>query len=204
MAGTYEQASIGEACSSGDPKILAQLKGQNEALDTSNKTPASSLSLGNLGRWYTPVEIPKEEERESETFGTLPTPDEVKNVVVPQGGIIVVGYVAKWSATVKGAAAIFLGNTQIRNITSGGAQETNTSGTLVQVLASTTFGLNQAAGETAIPKTGAVVGPGANNSGFTNIFVEAGTYNVSVRYETIGGGKVKAKERRLWVGVIGV
>lgn len=208
MAGTLEIPVVGEPVSTGDPKFIAGLKAYNESLDTSNKLEAKSLSAGALGRWYTPVSIATTQERENVAFGTLTTADEVKSVVLPENGIIMVAYkaIAKSSVAGAGKAAIFLGANQLK--TTGSTipvvQEMSTSGTSEGVMGTTGFGLaNQAVG-TSFVTTGETLATGGNEiSGFTPIRAAAGTYNISVQFKATSG-KITVKERTLWVGVIGV
>lgn len=205
--GTYEQSIVGELVSTGDPKILAQLKGMNEALDSSNKLEGKSLSAGALGRWYAPKIIATEETRESATFSTLTTKDEITSVVLPENGMMVVGYSANVLSSVAsaGRAAIFLGANQLKK--GGGpheVQEVTISNTLNKIYSSPN-GLTRPSSieVTADVTTGQTLGENtAGEGGVCFIFAAAGTYNVSIQYKATSGN-VKAKERKLWVGVIG-
>lgn len=207
--GTYEQAKVGELASTGDPRILAQLAGQNEALDANNKTLSFSLSKGNLGRWFTPVEIPTEQSRESASFGTLATADEVKSVTLGTGGLIVIAYRAIWKASVAsaGRAAVFIGLNQLKAQISAGApevQEVETpASTALRTLGTSGAGLVTGVVEatTFAAVSGQVLTPGGTG-GLAYVFVNAGTYDISVQYRATSG-KVTAKERALLVGVIG-
>jgi hypothetical protein len=201
MAGTYEQSIVGELVSTGDLKILAQLKGMNELLNTENK-------LGNTLRWYTPTIVATEQERESTSYGTLTTADEVKNVVLPANGLIVVGFVGlvKSSVGAAGSAAIFLGSNQLKTAgsTIPEVQSAGTVGTGFNTFTSYWAGLRESNGGTSFVTTGQSVAVGTGSSGGpAYIFAEAGTYDVSVQFKATSG-KVVAKERKLWVGVIGV
>lgn len=205
MAGTLEIPAEGSPNTSEDPKVKAAIKAYNETLNASNKLEASSLAAGALGRWYTPVEIATEQERENVAFGTLTTADEVKSVVLPTGGLIAVSYMAKWSSSVAGAgfAAIFLNAVQLKSTTIASVQEAQTSGSEVGPLASVGYGLAAAGGTAALPTTGAPISAGAGLAGLCHVFAAAGTYNVSIQFKATSG-KVKVKERTLRVGVIGV
>lgn len=219
MAGTYEQAKVGDTNASAGPKWVAQFLGQNEALDSSNKTPSSALSLGNMGRWYAPTIIATEQERENVAFGTLTTADEVKSVVLPENGLIVIGYDAnvKSSAGGAGRIAVFLGANQLKADEGGvspSVQEASTFEAGFTHITSSAGGLVKTDKKewTGSVTTGQVLGRGfsakteaqANGmSGLCYVFAAAGTYNVSVQYKATSG-KVIAKERKLWVGVIGV
>jgi hypothetical protein len=57
-----------------------------------------------------------EESRTSTSYGTLTTPDQVDNIVLPADGLIVVAYDAIWKSSVAaaGRAAIFLNTTQLQ------------------------------------------------------------------------------------------
>jgi hypothetical protein len=188
-----------------EPKIKTMLKGLNEKLNSSNQLEASGIAENaKLGRWYKPVSIATEQTRESTSYGTLTTPDEIKEVVLPENGLIAIGYMAKWQSSVSanGNAAIFIGANQVKNTTIAVVQEVNTSGTELQVLATSSFGLAQTGGSTAFTTTGQILSPGAANGGFCYVFAAAGTYNVSIQFKA-PSGKVTAKERKLWVGVLG-
>ncbi len=67
-------------------------------------------------KWYTPLFIEGSQTRENAAYGTLTTPDEIKEVVIPEGAILVVDYTALWENTKlnKGRAAIFIGNNQLK------------------------------------------------------------------------------------------
>src|SRR4051812_17888140 len=45
--------------------------------------------------WYTPKVTATEQTRESATYGTLTTADEISSVVLPENGLIMVGFTAK-------------------------------------------------------------------------------------------------------------
>ncbi|RJQ12082.1 MAG: hypothetical protein C4558_02450 [Dehalococcoidia bacterium] len=70
--------------------------------------------------------IATEESTSSSSFTTLATPDRVENVVLPSGGLIVVGYYAEWkeSSAGQGQAAIFLGSNQLKVPNLSGSLET--------------------------------------------------------------------------------
>jgi hypothetical protein len=206
MAGSYEQAKVGDPNSAAGPKWVAQFLGMNEKLNSSNQLEATGIAdNAKPFRWYTPSIVAGEQATNSSVYTPLLTPDEVPSVVLPTNGLIMVGYLAKWKSTSAGAgrAAIHLGSTQIKNTTIAAFQAAETSGTATQVLSSTSFGLNNAEGEAAFTTTGQVLSPGAANGGATLIFAAAGTYNVRVLYKA-ESGEVKAKERKLWVATLGV
>ena len=62
------------------------------------------------------LSIPTEQTRESSTYGTLTTADEIKEVPVPKDGILKVGYTAaiKSSVSNEGRAAVFIGENQLK------------------------------------------------------------------------------------------
>jgi hypothetical protein len=163
--------------------------------------------------WYAPKNIATEESRENIAFGVLATSDEIANVVMPENGLILVGYAATWKSSVSGAgnAAIFLGANQIKapfgvkGVPRVAAA--NTQGTAFSFLGSSLQGLVSAGEEfgTSQVTTGQLIGFEQELKwlgGFAVIFAEKGTYNVSIRFAA-GSGKVTAKERKLWVATLG-
>lgn len=167
------------------------------------------MAAGTLGRWYTPSIVATEQERENVAFGTLTTADEVKSVVLPENGLMVIGYMAivKSSVSEAGAAAIFLGATQLKAVgsTTPVVQEVKTTGTSTTIVSSSPIGLVNSGNGSSYVTTGMSVSSIniATGGGLCFVFAAAGTYNVSVQYKATSG-KVFAKERKLWVGVIGV
>lgn len=155
--------------------------------------------------WYKPLVIAKEESRESATYGTLATPDEIKEVVVPENGIVLIGYSAKFKSSVSasGAAAIFLNANQLKEYTTEPKDiAAGTTATTFRNLTSSWRGLSTASAGEAIGAdvtTGQLIGSSLAG-GLAAVFLAAGTYTVSVRFKAVEG-KVTAKERRLWVGV---
>jgi hypothetical protein len=200
MAGTYEIPTEGSPNSTEDPKIKTMLKGVNELLNTENK-------LGNTIRWQTPTVIATEETRENVAFGTLTTADEVKSVVLPANGLFAIGYTAIFKSSVSnaGRAAIFIGANQLKNAATGAplVEEIATATTELSTLGTTSSGLSRSNGSaaTAFVTTGQILGPGTGG-GLTYVFAAAGTYNISVQFKATSGS-VTAKERKLWVGVLG-
>lgn len=208
MAGTYSQAVVGELVSTGDPKILEQLKGMNEELDSSNDLQGVGISKGFMGRWYTPTVIATEQERENAAFGKLTTPDEVTGVVMPANGVMVIAYraIVKTSVTETGTMAIFLGANQLKKpgATTPELTETKLSaGTGFQQMVAGASGLVAIGGGTSYVTTGETIGLTAGSAvGLCFLRAEAGTYAVSVQFKA-SSGKIAAKERTLTVGVIG-
>jgi hypothetical protein len=149
--------------------------------------------------------IAKEEMRESATFGTLPTADLIKEVVVGKHGLVRVGYSARFKSSVSsaGRAAIFLGANQIKEYTTEPkVVSASTVGTTFRHLSSSFRGLvTSTSGEA----TGADVTTGqlltANlEGGMAELWLAEGTYEISVQYKATSGN-VTAKERRLWCEV---
>jgi hypothetical protein len=182
------------------------LKGLNEELDSSNDLVGTGIAKGFLGRWYPPTIIATEQERTNVAFGTLTTADEVKSVVLPTNGLIVINYmtIAKSSVSGAGKLAVFLGANQLKVIstTTPEVGETSTSETKFTTITTAAGGLSNINAGTSFVTTGMATGSSAGGSGQLLVFAEAGTYNVSVQYRATSGS-VTAKERKLWVGVIG-
>jgi hypothetical protein len=182
--------------------------------------------------WYAPKIISTEETKTSESFTALTTADEIQNIVVPAGGFMLVGYKAIWKSGTKGvgrgAAAIFLGENQLRvpDPAGGEGKQAARSSTLTEnqwgSLTSCPLGLvgsqTVTPGALAWPTTGAVVGmpqsaeaelgggmlASGAYGGLCQVFAAAGTYNLSVRFKAGGGGApLTVKERQLWVVVFG-
>lgn len=227
MAGTYELPAVGGPNTTEDPKVLAFIKGRNEKYDSSNLIPGSGLStkaeitaeqLAASGKpfdWYTPKIIATEETRENVAFGTLTTKDEITEVVLPTNGLIAIGYMAivkKSSASAEaGRAAIFLGANQLKVSSTSAAPIVQEAANLAGTESFATLGTigrglrfaSEGVG-TSVVTTGQVLGQGEEGgSGFCYVFAAAGTYTVSVQYRATAG-KITAKERKLWVGVLGV
>lgn len=167
---------------------------------------------------YTPKIIATEQSRNNESFGLLGTPDEIPSVVVPTDGLLLVGYSASVKSANSGAAraAIFLGANQLKIApwTEGTAPIKQEAEGNVGILSfskvfSTATGLrfNSVGAYSGDVTTGQLIGANSASSGvggMTAIFAAAGTYNVSVQYRAGNpGGEVWAKERKLWVAVLG-
>lgn len=208
MAGTYELPAVGEANFSADPKVLAALKGYNESLNTENDVTTEGIAKGLLGRLYAPKITATEETRENVAFGTLTTKDEITGVVLPENGLIQIGFVAKVKSSVAAAGTIgvFLGANQIL-MTNNTGVFTETAGTGFNSIQTTPGGLGSINNSAAFVTTGQTLGKqesaGIQGGGFMTVFAAAGTYTVSIQYKA-SSGSITAKERKLWVGVAGV
>ncbi len=172
------------------------------------------------------IAVPASETRNNTTYGVMPTPDQVTNIVMGTSGIIRVWYQALWAEAVSGAAraAIFIGPTQLQVAVPGSIPANSECGTLASsttgiygVLATTNLGIGststQGVGTTlADVTTGQVfgastapnltVGGVAANSvwGACSIFAAPGTYTVSVQFRSTSG-LVYVSNRRLYVQV---
>lgn len=172
----------------------------------------TAVRLGFTGNTITATS----ETRTATTYGLLATPDRVQNVVVPTGGIIQVRYLAQWnqSTNVAANAAIFIGATQLTASTGIGATDpsvavTGTGSTfgVDHWLASHANGLlsdtsTSGASPSAPSTTGQIIGTFSSSSvtggGACDIYVPAGTYDVSVQFKTTSG-TLTVKNRKLWV-----
>lgn len=197
----------------------------NGQIDNANLSGAAGITRANLATaakpvlWYTPTIIATEETRTNTSYGTMTTPDEVKEVVLPTNALLVVTYMAlmKGSANTESAtsiadAAIFLSATQLKGnaVTAPAVQAASISDSprdttnkfqFLRTVAATTSaeGLAVTSEETAF---GAFVTTGMVAPSPTQIFAAPGTYNVNVRFKA-PSGTVTVKERKLWVGVLG-
>jgi len=190
MAGTYEIPQTGNPNSTEDPKTKTMLEGLNEKLTKQN-------TFG----WYKPSIVATEQTRESASFGTLTTPDEVKEVVVPENGLLEIMYRAEAQSSESnvGKVALFFGATQVKT-QKGVVEEVTIAGTALRGVVTTVGNENNflsAPLEPATSTTGQYIG------GFVPITVAAGTYNVSMQWKATTG-KVTVKNRKLWVRVSGI
>lgn len=162
--------------------------------------------------------IATEESRTNTAYGTLTTPDQVANVVLPTDGLIVVSYQALWKQSVLGAAraTIFIGSNQAKlaglnavpsaqecQLGSGGSA--NFYAPLHTGMGAAGVGLisplNPGANAGPDVSTGQFIGhSGAGDvfGGDVSVFATAGTYTVSVQFKA-SSGSVTAKDRKLWV-----
>jgi hypothetical protein len=148
--------------------------------------------------------ISKEESRESTVFGTLPTADLIKEVVVGEEGLVRIGYSARFKSSVSaaGKAAVFLGVNQLKLFTTESkAVAASTVGLGFRSLSSgsnaglVTYASGDAVGADAT--TGQLLSTSLDG-GMAELWLAAGTYDISVQYRATEG-KVTAKERRIWV-----
>lgn len=84
-------------------------------------TRAKQADTAKPVRWYEPLLIEGSETRTNAAYGKLTTPDEIKEVAVPAGSVLLIGYEALWenSKAGKGRAAIFIGANQLKVIDDG-------------------------------------------------------------------------------------
>ena len=230
----------GEYNTTADPKIRTALQ---TLVSTINALEAANLSDGavtadkilaaaaeDLGLSQTGyvrsggVTIDTEEARTGTktSYDWMPTPDRVQNVVLPAGGLLLVGYQATWKETSNNTAraAIFLGSNQLKvglaGVGSPIAQEASIaagSANQYSVLSTCSYGLGSLDGKTYLGTytgavtTGQVLG-GVQQSasswlgGLCIIFADAGTYDVGVKYKA-SSGDVYANYRKLFVKAIG-
>jgi len=233
--GVLEVPAIGEAVTASDPKIKKAIEALNTITGTENKVKGAGIEAGTIEgaqiknetikredlaaeskpfTWYTPKVIATEQTRESASFGTLATADEIKEVVLPENGLILVGYqaVGKSSVAEAGKAAIFLGANQLKAYKTGAAnpeiQEDTITGsgeTTFRAIFTSQVGLQSsiAAASGAPVTTGQILGAQSGNaSGVCVIFAAAATYNISIQFKATSGS-VTAKERKLWVATLG-
>lgn len=206
---TYNLPEKGEARSASDGKVREGLSKIKEAvngkLDHTNLSSTAEITKAQLSSeakpvaWYTPKIIATEQTRESTSFGTLSTADEITGVELHENGLIAVGYTANAKSSTSGAgrAAIFIGANQLKN--RGTAVEATTSTTELTRIFSSENGLSASTSATALATTGELLG---NGGGLALIFAAAGTYAISVKYRATSGS-ITAKERKLWVVAYG-
>jgi hypothetical protein len=192
---------VGELSSTADPKVrtlLSELKAAVNELEGVQRL-----------KWYEPKIIETEETRTNTAFGTMTTADQIANVVVPANGLLAVGYFAKFKSSVSGAAsaAIFVGTEQVR-WAGGGSHEENSVSTELTALYTSGAGLSAEgpSGQFLEEKPYLLGGrPGGKEprGGIAYITMKAGTYTLSIQFKA-SSGSVSVKNRKLWVGVLGV
>lgn len=219
MAGTLLIPEISSANTTADPRIKTAVETLNGLLGASNKIAAAGVENETITNtqlaaaakpfdWYTPKVIATEQTRENVAFGTLTTADEIASVVLPENGLIVVGYTAIVKSSVAGAGkvAIFVGANQLKvaGSTVPVVQEGSTVSTGFTTLFTCPKGIVESGGGTSFVTTGQALAESSSTvGGLCYIFAAAGTYAMSVQYKATSGS-VTAKERKLWVGVMGV
>lgn len=182
---------VGELSSTADPKVRTLL---NEL-----KTEVNSLAeVQHAVKWYEPKVIATLQSTSSASYTKLSTPDEISGIVVPTNGLLRIGYLAIWSATVNeaGFAALKLNGNPFGTSHPGSRFETQSIGTEGRILStstSTEASLGNGIIQTTLPT---VAFP------MTEVFVGAGTFTVSVEFKATSGS-VSVKERKLWVEVHG-
>lgn len=176
--------------------------------------------------------IATEQTTTSTSFVALTTPDLVSGVVVPEDGVLRVGFEALWKSSVEVVhqAAIFIGENQLKIHESGwsaprvqaarlsntdtgvyhtifsfkgGLLSDNCAGqSVVKVATGQVLGL-QGAAESEVNGSSVTIGDDDYYGGFVDIVgLPAGSYDVGVRYKTTSG-TLSVKDRRLWVEAIG-
>lgn len=190
--------------------------------------PVVGGAAGSTDKTNGTLSIATEESRTNTAFGTLTTPDVITGIVVPDGAILQIRYWAAWkkSASSNARAAIFIGSNQLKQAgiaASPGMVEASlisNSGIYRPLVTDPRYGLVtvDADGATASNYTGDVTtgqmlggqsdwNSDDSTSGFfsvggaVEVFVAAGTYDVSVQFKA-DVGSISAKNRRLWVRVI--
>lgn len=171
---------IGKTNATEDPRTLAIL----QALQLQSKVIAT------------------EESRTNTAFGTLATPDEITEVVVPTNGLLLINYSAlvKSSVAAAGRVAIFIGANQLKKVGAGVPvlQEGLTVGTNFVSIETTTVGLSSSEGTSYV-----TTGEAGLSAGFCVVRrLAAGTYAISIQYKATSGS-ITAKERSLQAAVLG-
>lgn len=182
----------------------------NGGLDNDNLSGAAGITRANLAalakplRWYAPSIIDTEQSRTNTAMGLLETPDEVEEVVLPSGGLIWIMFRARMKSSKegKGRCSLFLNSTEIRNPHNEAGISKGTDGTDKYDIVyadqnEMKLSTGSGGGEPAPAGTGNLLG----GNGLL-VFADPGTYDVSARFNA-SEGSVTAKERRLYVVVMG-
>lgn len=141
--------------------------------------------------------IATEETRNSTAFGTMTTPDQVANVVLPSDGVILVSYYGHLRASIAGTAqfALFVGASQADDVL-GNAQAS------LAASSATSYRPMVVAESGCVQGTGASASTGIGAPRITAtpavIAAPAGTYTVSVQFKATSG-TVTVRDRRLFV-----
>lgn len=197
--------SLAAAAAISNAQLAGEIEGakiKNETIKREDLAPESKPVT-----WYAPKIIATEETRENVAYGTLTTKDEIASVILPENGLIVIGYQAnvKSSVASAGRLAIFIGANQIKVVgtTVPVVQEGGTGGGGFTQASTSANGLTVAGEGTSFVTTGQVLASSlAQGGGFCYVYAAAGTYNISVQYKA-SSGNVTAKERKLWVYTLG-
>lgn len=156
--------------------------------------------------WYASSIIAAEQQSTSASFASLPTPVEIPSVVVPTGGKMLITFGGwLWCSVAEfGKAGIFISTNQL--ITPAGSTgspievHSLAKETWVKIVTSSSSGLVVSGPGT----TGTDVATGQMVSGGAlEVYVPAGTYNVSVKVHSESGAPVKMRESKLYVEVHG-
>lgn len=141
----------------------------------------------------------------STSYVALTTADEVANIIVPTGGVLVVSYKALWKlvgATNDANATIFIGGNQLKRYATNGVPTEaeaalpatgNNYGHLMTFPINPGFAVGASAtSDSSSVTTGMILNP-------LKIDVDPGTYTVQVRYKVnaTAGGTLNVKERTL-------
>lgn len=212
-----------------DPYNYQQLAGDFNIIDFHDHTPGRGVQIpfggiapGAIGKTQlTPdvlgsqgtLTIGGTQTVVSNTYTTMPTPDQIPGIVLPANGLVQVWYQATWQESVNGAAnaALFLGGNQVAVATNTGApvsQQASISGgnagknaPLTSYWGGLTGFVDAATQYSGDVTTGQVVGAsggGVDRGGSCFIFAAAGTYTISVQFKA-SSGTVTASNRKLWV-----
>ncbi len=211
----------------GQPMLAADVQendealrnGINGALDAGNLTTATRVLLGltdatTVRRGAVSIAGAETRVAGGGSYALLATPDRVQNIALPTNGLILVAYQALWKTSVAsdGAAAIFIGANQLKIADVNGAPVaagvTAVLDTYYYPLFSNSSGLKARSwpaplsSDSSEVTTGQALGAGAEDAGICAIFAAAGTYDVSVQFNTTAS-TVTVKNRHLWVWTIG-
>jgi hypothetical protein len=157
------------------------------------------------------------ETRTNVAFGLLTTPDRVQNVVLATDGLIEVWYQATWKDTSNGGQVrIFLGTNEVKVATPlapglvGTSTPPTTATNKYRPLTSYAGGLISYGDATTSDyaddvTTGQIIGAFGDTlpvvGGPCYIFASAGTYDVSIQFNS-GAGTLTVKNRKLWVRAV--
>lgn len=198
MAGTIspEYPTGTDSRGPGEGKIVTALKTATNALNAILTAENKVDFTGAKFKSYEPKIINTEESRGGvSSFAVLTTPDEIQSIVVPSNGKLRISYRAqvKTGTGVFGKFSVFIGTNEVKNTIGAALVPSTFESTEFKI-----YGTNGAGiGEMGIGSnvtTGQII-----STGPLDIFLAAGTYNVSIQYY----GTIIAKERKLWAEVYG-